>query len=620
MPATTENILTMTAPVAIQAAAKKSPRVRIVAYTGGIMRPAGWGNVAINLAGLDFRDNIPLLVDHDDALAAVIGSGKPTVTDGQLVIVGTLTETDVAKHVVALIGGGVELQASVGVSPTKTRFVRGGEKLNINGKAITTPEAGVTLIEAGQLKEVSVVVLGADDATRVSIAARNAAGGKTEVEPNTAVRTERERIQAILARAEKFPSIARAAIDEGWTIERVEMECLRAERDAAELRALRNSRPGAPAIHGGGSPADVSHRDVLAAGFLILAGRGDLAEKSIGAPAANRAADLRCRTIRDLLTSGLRMVGRDTPKTDSELIRAYVSTQDLSNALGLAGDKIALDFYVRTPATWTNFCGIVSVNNFREHTQIRVNHLGQFEQVAPGGELKHGVLTESTFPIKADTLGKIFGLTRKDIINDDLGFFTKIAEALGRMSAQAISNAVWRIVLENADDFFGDGHGNLIEGIDSALSVVSLSDAITKMRKQTDPAGHAIDIAPTSLIVPPELEPTARQILRSTQLARDVSDSDQLPQGNPIPELQLGVEPRISNANFIGNSSKKWFLFGSPADACVTVAFLNGQRNPIIESVDPPPDVLGIMFRGFHDFGVANSDPVAGVMSLGDAS
>jgi hypothetical protein len=47
------------------------------------------------------------------------------------------------------------------------------------------------------------------------------------------------------------------------------------------------------------------------------------------------------------------------------------------------------------------------------------------------------------------------------------------------------------------------------------------------------------------------------------------------------------------------------------------VSFLNGQQAPIVESSDADFSVLGIQFRGYHDFGCDRAEYLCGVMSKG---
>jgi hypothetical protein len=57
-------------------------------------------------------------------------------------------------------------------------------------------------------------------------------------------------------------------------------------------------------------------------------------------------------------------------------------------------------------------------------------------------------------------------------------------------------------------------------------------------------------------------------------------------------------------------------MFADPANiAAMEVGFLNGVSTPIIESQQAAFEVLGVVFRGYFDFGVAKVDPRAAQMS-----
>ena len=67
-------------------------------------------------------------------------------------------------------------------------------------------------------------------------------------------------------------------------------------------------------------------------------------------------------------------------------------------------------------------------------------------------------------------------------------------------------------------------------------------------------------------------------------------------------------------------STTRWFLLADPADlATMQVVFLNGQRNPIVETADADFDTLGIQTRAYCDFGVSEHEYRAGVESKGAA-
>jgi hypothetical protein len=183
-----DELLLSAAEVEIQAAGK-SPAVTIVAYTGGLMSVPGWGPIAIDLAGIDASaEQVGILADHDSRLSGIVGHGKAVVANGKLLVQGTITPTtDAARQVVELAMSGFRFQASVGIAPIEYERVRAGETIEVNGRAVKAPASGFMLVRAGVLKEVSIVAIGADAGTSVSIAAtRNKEYGMSETTTLTA--------------------------------------------------------------------------------------------------------------------------------------------------------------------------------------------------------------------------------------------------------------------------------------------------------------------------------------------------------------------------------------------------------------------------------------------------
>jgi len=168
----TDNLLLAAPEVAIEAGGEpKRPRISIVAYTGGVMRVPGWGDVAIDLAGLDASGQVPLLADHDARVGGVVGHGEACVVDGRLIVAGVMSGTgEAARQIVEMSAGGFSFQASVGVEPVEHERVAPGNKIEVNGRTLSSPR-GFALVKQGRLREVSITPLGADPGTRVSIAA-----------------------------------------------------------------------------------------------------------------------------------------------------------------------------------------------------------------------------------------------------------------------------------------------------------------------------------------------------------------------------------------------------------------------------------------------------------------
>lgn len=211
-----------------------------------------------------------------------------------------------------------------------------------------------------------------------------------------------------------------------------------------------------------------------------------------------------------------------------------------------------------------------------------------------------------------DTFGRIFRATREDFINDDLNLFNDVAPSLGRAARRSINDLVWSVIMANGGSFFHADNNNLETGGGSALSLTSLETAVAAFRSRRDGNGNDLDIMPSVLAVPPELEVTARSLLNSVEINRT---GDGSPTGNALQNIAtLEVESRLSNTSkFTGASATAWYLFGKPMDAAVIVAFLSGKTTPSVEffGMNAEVDTLGVAWRVYHDYGCALADPKA---------
>jgi len=122
--------------------------------------------------------------------------------------------------------------------------------------------------------------------------------------------------------------------------------------------------------------------------------------------------------------------------------------------------------------------------------------------------------------------------------------------------------------------------------------------------------------------VPPELEFNALRLYQSTNVvAAGGSSGATIPDGNiHAGKYRPVVVPWLSDSNFSGYSATAWYLFRPVTVlAAIVVSFLNGVQTPTVESADADFDMLGIQFRGYHDFGVDLAEFLAGVKNKGAA-
>ncbi len=623
---TTHEMILSAAEVEIEAAGKDArPKISVVAYTGRIMRVPGWGDIAIDLAGLEAGGQVPLLADHDASVGSVVGHGEPAVANGRLMVAGVVSGAgEPARHVVEMARGGFQFQASVGVAPTEHERVKPNQSVEINGRSLSSP-SGFTLVRKGRLREVSITPLGADAETSVAIAAsRQGRTNMADIAHEDQIRAdERDRLKEI-------DLTCRPMGERDWGPQQKRVDDLRAKAFAgditvADLRAgvlevLRASRPiysGVQRDHGAGS---IPRARIIEAAILKRAGFAALAEKALGPACMEAADDLRVAHTLDLCRAALQHEGIDAPADREGMVRASLTTHTLTEALGSAVNKVLLDGYRDSPATWRSFAGVRSVPDFKTATAIRPSFTGSLQQLPPGGEFKHGGAEEATTQYKVDTYGKIFSIDRRDLINDDLSLFDSVARVMGQAAMRKLSDLTYDTLLSNAGAFFAAGNGNYITGADTNLSPDSLGRAIAAMITQRDAEGNDLDLRPVVLVVPPELQTTARAVLESEFIAAQTN----LPTGNSLKNaVGLEVEPRLSNTKKYGNkaSTKHWYLFAAPAASPLIVGFLNGQQTPTVEffGLDQTVNKLAVSWRVYFDFGAALCDPRAAVRSKGEA-
>ncbi len=296
------------------------------------------------------------------------------------------------------------------------------------------------------------------------------------------------------------------------------------------------------------------------------------------------------------------------------------STVSLPNILGAVANKQILAGYMEEDTTWKEIAEIKPVSNFYTQNHYRMLDSLEYEEVGSGGELRHGTLGEETYTSQAKTYGKMLGITRTQIINDDLGAFNDLRARLGRGAAKKFANVFWTAFMNNAS-FFTSALTNYISGATTNLGTdgVGLGLMVSAFRQMTSPAADGSkrvgqDLNPSKIIVPPELESNGLIAYRNANLGTVANTSANIYQNRFRPVVQW----RLSNSSFTGYSTTAWYMFGDEVKPML-VTFLNGQQSPTVESTDADFNTLGIQFRGYHDFGCDKSEYLAGVKSKGAA-
>lgn len=665
--------------VRIQAAAddKSSPTFDVVAYTGAAMDVSGWEHpIVLDLSGMTFGKSIVANLDHDETRRVGHVTSR-SVEGGELRLQGVASAATAHQaEVVNSAKNGFAWQASVEVYPRTLEDVAAGESVDVNGKTINGP---VHVVRAGKLTGFAFVSHGADENTTAAIAAQAGrkkkgkpmkisddvrafiAAAMPEADVQSMTDDEIENLKLDFAgsskprkkitgsfsdtmddfqkeqarqneitecavklmernphHTEQIRATAETAISEKWPVNDFRLKC---------YDGMNSLTPVGPNF--GGRSAKLDGRVLEAA--VAQVGRLKNIDKHYSDQELQLAHD-RFRSgigLKQLLViaaeaNGYRSHGyqvdvalqRAAFGLDRPGVQAGISSLSLPTLLSNIANKFLMMGWMAVDQTALRIARIRSVNNF--HTQTTISLVGdhQFDKVPRGGSLEHGEETERTYTNKADTYGKLFGIDRQDLINDDIDALTSTPRRIGRGGMLKLNDLFWTEFLDNAA-FFAAGNNNVITGATSALSLGGLQLAEAKFMNQTDPAGKPLGLMPAILLAPPSLAATARELHQSTRkiTGEDATFGDaNVFEGKYRPE----TSPYMENASYTGNSAAAWYLLADPQDLpVIEIVALGGRVEPVVETADAEFNVLGIQMRGYSDVGTAKQEYLGGVRAAG---
>jgi hypothetical protein len=290
-----------------------------------------------------------------------------------------------------------------------------------------------------------------------------------------------------------------------------------------------------------------------------------------------------------------------------QVMAASFSTVNLPGILGNVANKVLLQAFTTVDSTYDMIAEQADFSNFQLHTMFRLDHLGEFAPVTPAGELKHGSLGQTSFVNQLSTQGQILTLSRQSIINDDLNAFVSLPAQLGRKARIALERALYGVVCEAVDTFYTVGQGNRFTS--SSLGITQLAQAEAALVGMSDSYGDPIYAVPKYLLVPPTLKFLADSIYSSAEM-RDPAATQDRPTQNPYRgRFVVLSSPYLQSPAISGSSPSTWYLLADPLMLpAFQVAYLEGQRVPVIESADALFNTLGLQMRAYWDFGVAQLD------------
>lgn len=286
-----------------------------------------------------------------------------------------------------------------------------------------------------------------------------------------------------------------------------------------------------------------------------------------------------------------------------ELAQRAMSSSDFTLLLGNVANRVVADSFEQQEGTYHLWTQNVDLPDFRTRNEVGFkNSNGRLRKLGERSEAKNIEFGENGESWKLESYGEKFLLTRQMIINDDLGVFTSIVNEFGTMAKRTANGLVYDLLqaknefanykMADGKTLFNADHKNLSSS-GAVLASEPLTAARTAMRRQKD-GTVALNINPKYLIVSPENETIAKQILTSEA---DISAS-QSGVANPHKGgYELIVESELS--------ANPWYL--AAARKTIKTGTLQGTNGmPVVKENNS--SLSGTEFECVFDFGLFAED------------
>ena len=549
----------------------------------------------------------PVLDNHNRSSAqSVIGTVEKVWTEGKrLLAVLKFSGRSAVADVLTDIADGVLRNVSIGYTVEKFEEAKG--KGGLRTKTATR----------WTLREVSIVPIGADPGAAIRsepmttapapAAPAAPAANETVVPPASDVQVQ--------TRAEmntEIRSIAQiAGCNQGWIDDQVDAGATPEAARHSAFEAMRARSNDASAIRNTSASVGTDFNDPEFRARTIgeaLWARTQPAHQ-LSEPARQYAGMSMVDIARDCLrVRSIAMVGLSQAAI---VTRALETTSDFPNILGDATGRSLRRSYEAAPSGLKRVARQVNARDFKARYRIMFGEAPRLEKVNEAGEFKHGTFKEGAETYKLATFGKIFGLTRQAIVNDDLNAFEAVPRKLGQAAASTEAQTLADLLQSNGGNgptmsdnnpLFHTSHKNkeatTLKNFNDATPAADalLGAGRLALRKQVGLSGvEYLTITPKFLIVPSEQETAAEKGLAIVAPTTTAAF-------NPFSgKLELVVEPRLTSAT-------RWYIAADPDQVDgLEYAYLEGAPGPQI-TTRAGFDVDGVEIKVALDFGAGFVD------------
>lgn len=326
----------------------------------------------------------------------------------------------------------------------------------------------------------------------------------------------------------------------------------------------------------------------------------------------NGAGDFRYMSLHRLaeeilVREGVRVTG--LPRGEIAA-RALMSNSDFPNILLDAFNKRLRDNYIENAPSYQIWSRRApNAPDFKTINVIAMSNAPDLKLVLEGGEFKRGSLSDGKETYSVSTYGRIVGISRQAVINDDMSAFDRLPRLLAGAARRIENRTVYDTLTGNANmsdgvAIFATGHANLATGTGSALSQTSLTTQRAAMRVQKGRQSEELNLAPAYLIVPGALEQTAYQLTSNQFTPTKSADINEFREGGRTALIPV-VEAYLDGKS--GGTTKWWLTADYNQMDTIEYCYLDGQEGLYVEQ-QIGFNVDGIELKARLDFAAAAID------------
>lgn len=289
----------------------------------------------------------------------------------------------------------------------------------------------------------------------------------------------------------------------------------------------------------------------------------------------------------DTMLSGQGTIAQDR-------IKEVMTDSDFPLALGEYVNRALWPAYTRMEFNYQQLVFNDTLPNFMTVTRYqRQSGLDDLELIRPKQGVSSGYLKDAyKRQYKVYRWGKGFDFSYEALVNDDLGYFRDFAELMGDAARRSIEKFVSRLYF-NTTTIAGLVALGVIYSGTARLSTNALMVGWSAFDQRLDDRSEPIETAPVNLVIHKALQPTARQIFASTQVAENNTNA-----ANVLPPFNIVVDPYMTGTA----PNYPWYLMASPnlnGIRPITLARMQGRPGPQV--LQKAPDTMA--FAGFGQTG-----------------